>query len=270
MGRVGCQGHVGGPLTTQARWEEGSGWGGPEAEPRWCAGGPGGVGEADTRAGRGLAPRTRPSHPPGSPPLLVREPHGLRGHLPDDAGGQWHGGDAAACRDGRASAPGPAAVRGPGVPRCPGPRVPPSPHIPRPLHCSPCSPGSGALHMGVCGRVHTHTSMHTQSRHAHAHKLALSVSPPRRQSLHPHFTDQAARGALCSHHVAPLGTWRAVRVLFSAGCSGLPWRGLQGLVPRSLAEWGASQPPEPPAFLLPQAQGSFGQVLIQRLWSPNL
>ena len=104
--------------------------------------------------------------------------------------------------------------------------------------------------MGVCGRVHTHTSMHTQSRHAHAHKLALSVSPPRRQSLHPHFTDQAARGALCSHHVAPLGTWRAVRVLFSAGCSGLPWRGLQGLVPRSLAEWGASQPPEPPAFLL--------------------
>lgn len=118
----------------------------------------------DTRAGRGLAQRTRPSRPSGGPPLLVREPQGLRGHLPDDAGGQWRGGDAATRRGGGACAPGAAAVRGLGSPQCPAPGPAPTSHSP--ARCSLCSPGSGALHTGVLRRAHTHRHAHT-SMYAH-------------------------------------------------------------------------------------------------------
>lgn len=41
------------------------------------------------------AARPLPAPPAGGPPLLVREPEGVRDHLPDDAGGQGLGGDAA-------------------------------------------------------------------------------------------------------------------------------------------------------------------------------
>ena len=182
-----------------------------------------------------------------------------------------------------------------GRPRCPGPRVPPSPHIPRPLHCSPCSPGSRALHTGARGRMHTSMHAHVRTRarthrcaHAHTdarthtqmrarthrcartHRSMPSPSPhPGGSRCIPILQTRQRGGALCSHHAAPLGTWRAVRVLFCAGCSGLPWRGLQGLVPRSLAEWGASQPTELPASLFPWVQGSSGQVLIQHLSPPD-
>lgn len=61
MGWVGCQGHVQGPLTTQARWEEGSGWGGPEAEPRWCA-----------RRTRGLGGAWHRGHAPPAPQVARR------------------------------------------------------------------------------------------------------------------------------------------------------------------------------------------------------
>ena len=97
----------------------------------------------------------------------------------------------------------------------------------------------------------TWTRAHTQAC-THTHTSMPSPSPhPGGSHCVPILQTRQRGGALCSHHVAPLGTWRAVRVSFSAGCSGLPWRGLEGLVPRSLAEWGASQPPEPPAFLFP-------------------
>lgn len=125
----------------------------------------------------------------------------------------------------------------------------------------------------ACTRTYTHA--HTQMRArthrcARTHRSLPSPSPhPGGSRCIPILQTRQRGGALCSHHAAPLGTWRAVRVLFCAGCSGLPWRGLQGLVPRSLAEWGASQPTELPASLFPWVQGSSGQVLIQHLSPPD-
>lgn len=124
-------------------------------------------------------------------------------------------------------------------------------------------------HTHACARTHTQMRARTH-RCARTHRSLPSPSPhPGGSRCIPILQTRQRGGALCSHHAAPLGTWRAVRVLFCAGCSGLPWRGLQGLVPRSLAEWGASQPTELPASLFPWVQGSSGQVLIQHLSPPD-
>ena len=162
----------------------------------------------DARAGRGPAPRTRPSRPSGGPPLLVREPHGLRGHLPDDAGGQKRGGDAATRRGGGACAPGAAAVRGLGAPRCPAPV---RPHLTFPGPLLTVLPRVRSFARG-CAQTCTHTQACT---HKHVHTLTsvhtrkhalFCLTTPEAASLHPHLTDQPARqGPLLSPRGSPGG-----------------------------------------------------------------
>lgn len=126
-----------------------------------------------------LAPvATLPSpHPAtGGSALLVREPEGLRDHLPDDAGQQRLGGDTPTCRGRRARAPaGPAAMTGTQEPAS----VPSSPLVP----------------------VLTLTATAPLSLHAFAswvssftHKPSLGLSTPRRACRHhPQFTNEPAK-----------------------------------------------------------------------------